>query len=326
MENKEEENFRELFGDDIPHNEQMIEAFSCALQKDKISLSQGRLYITRSVIAFHAQIFGVTTKFVIPFSTIKNVSRRNTAYVIPNAIEIETTDQTYFFTSFIFRDQAYLVISDTLGESEYTQESDIDANSQDSDSADSQSAEAQVDDKDERDLELKRRLAEPEGILHMEEGTEKNAEKMIEEIPLAEIPPKKRSSSERRHKKPKKKREEIVVPPQSPIEYPPVSGHCAHSTEGDDQHRQTVLFQETLPISVKDFWRAFLDNNSDFWNKVNQLYGHIDCTCENWKPSDSGCCVTRAMKFVALLNIKLAPKSTRVTQHNLLASFLRTNC
>jgi len=98
--------FHQLFESKLDKDEMLIEDFTCALQKERM-LVHGRIYISEKHVCFYSQLFGVTLK-VIPLIEIIELFKRNTALVFPNAIEIVTREKSkHFFTSFIFRDQAY---------------------------------------------------------------------------------------------------------------------------------------------------------------------------------------------------------------------------
>ncbi|RGB39488.1 GRAM domain-containing protein [Rhizophagus diaphanus] len=102
---KRNKDFHNYFKE-IPKNEHLVNNFSCALQKEKI-LSHGMMFISLYHICFHSNILGWVTNIVIPFSEIKEIEKKMTAYVIPNAIQITTKDSKYFFASFLSRDTVY---------------------------------------------------------------------------------------------------------------------------------------------------------------------------------------------------------------------------
>ena len=103
--------------------------YSCALQKD--ILVHGRLYVSKNYLCFYSNIFRwetcvspfffwVATVFFSVLETVlqvrlrwkdvKNIVKEKTALVIPNAIEITTSDERYFFTSFLARDRAFMML------------------------------------------------------------------------------------------------------------------------------------------------------------------------------------------------------------------------
>lgn len=92
----------------LPLDDILIEDWHCALQKD--ILVTGRLYVTQERICFHSNLFGWVNHTMIPFSDIVSLQKRSTAFVIPNAIQIITLDQKYFFTSFMSRDSAFTLL------------------------------------------------------------------------------------------------------------------------------------------------------------------------------------------------------------------------
>lgn len=103
------EEFHERFN--LP-DEELLQWYSCALSLR--ILLHGRLYVTPNYVCFFslfndATIFGVEpTVVTIPFSTIASITKRNSALVFPNAIEIVCSDGTaHFFASFLVRDKVY---------------------------------------------------------------------------------------------------------------------------------------------------------------------------------------------------------------------------
>jgi hypothetical protein len=79
-----EEILKQIFGD----VGELIDDFSCAVESTV--LLHGRMYITTKYICFYSNLFGLEKKIRIPYSHIKNISKENTAMVIPNAIAIAT--------------------------------------------------------------------------------------------------------------------------------------------------------------------------------------------------------------------------------------------
>ncbi|RLV98990.1 hypothetical protein DV515_00010261 [Chloebia gouldiae] len=76
--------------------------YACALQKD--ILLQGRLYLSENWLCFHSNIFRWET------TDITFMTKEKTARLIPNAIQIATKGEKFFFTSFSARDRSYLSI------------------------------------------------------------------------------------------------------------------------------------------------------------------------------------------------------------------------
>ncbi|XP_028400786.1 protein Aster-B-like isoform X2 [Dendronephthya gigantea] len=96
--------FRRLFKD-IPESERLITDYSCALQRD--ILVHGRLYVSQSWLCFYANIFGWETLVTINLKHVTSLTKEKTALVIPNAIQVWSESEKYFFTSFVSRDSTY---------------------------------------------------------------------------------------------------------------------------------------------------------------------------------------------------------------------------
>lgn len=101
--NEVRKNFPEL-----PANEMLIGDYSCALQKD--ILVHGRIYITTNYLCFYANIFRWETAVSIPWKEVTAMTKEKTALVIPNAVQICTGSDKYFFTSFAARDKTHVVM------------------------------------------------------------------------------------------------------------------------------------------------------------------------------------------------------------------------
>ncbi|KAI8143587.1 GRAM domain-containing protein [Fennellomyces sp. T-0311] len=108
--NRRRRYFHSLF-QSVPLDEQVIEVYRCALQKD--ILVQGHLYVSEHHVCFKANIFGWVTNMVLSFADIVAIEKRKTVKMIPNAIEIrQRNNQKQLFTSFLSRDQAFSVMHD----------------------------------------------------------------------------------------------------------------------------------------------------------------------------------------------------------------------
>ena len=93
---------REWFG--LPESEELLEEYSCALLK-KILL-QGRMYVFREHICFYSKVFTFVTKRTIELRTVTSINRaKNMGF--PNSIEVIGSGKRYFFTSFLFREDAF---------------------------------------------------------------------------------------------------------------------------------------------------------------------------------------------------------------------------
>ncbi|XP_036074381.1 protein Aster-C isoform X2 [Rousettus aegyptiacus] len=92
----------------LPDTEKLIADYACALQKD--ILLQGRLYLSENWLCFHSNIFRWETTISIALKNITFMTKEKTARLIPNAIQIITEGEKFFFTSFGARDRSYLSI------------------------------------------------------------------------------------------------------------------------------------------------------------------------------------------------------------------------
>ena len=92
----------------LPLSEMLIGDYSCALQKD--ILVHGRVYITTNYLCFYANIFRWETAVSIPWKEVTAMTKEKTALVIPNAVQICTGSDKYFFTSFAARDKTHVLM------------------------------------------------------------------------------------------------------------------------------------------------------------------------------------------------------------------------
>ncbi|KAM8821179.1 protein Aster-C [Eudromia elegans] len=101
------EEFKRQFSH-LPESERLVVDYACALQKD--ILLQGRLYLSENWLCFHSNIFRWETTISIALKDITFMTKEKTARLIPNAIQIATKGEKFFFTSFSARDRSYLSI------------------------------------------------------------------------------------------------------------------------------------------------------------------------------------------------------------------------
>ncbi|XP_029385441.1 protein Aster-C isoform X2 [Echeneis naucrates] len=95
--------FKKLFRE-LPESERLIIDYPCALQRD--ILLQGRLYLSEKWLCFYSNVFR-GTKITVLLKDIQSMSREKTARLIPNAIQISTSTEKIFFTSFSAREKSY---------------------------------------------------------------------------------------------------------------------------------------------------------------------------------------------------------------------------
>lgn len=102
--------FKNKFG--LTKDEVIDDLFSCALM-DKI-LIQGKLFISNKKLCFHSYFNRHTllgeTKMIIPKYDILKIEKRINALIFDNSIAVITNKGEIFFTSFVFRNQAYISI------------------------------------------------------------------------------------------------------------------------------------------------------------------------------------------------------------------------
>nr|XP_029132170.1 protein Aster-B-like [Labrus bergylta] len=96
--------FKKLFKE-LPESERLIVDYPCALQRD--ILLQGRLYLSENWLCFYSNVFR-GTKIILTLKDVVTMTREKTARLIPNAIQVCTSTDKYFFTSFSAREKSYL--------------------------------------------------------------------------------------------------------------------------------------------------------------------------------------------------------------------------
>jgi len=92
----------------LPPDEILLGDYSCALQKD--ILVHGRIYITSRFLCFYANIFKWETAVTIRWKEVDAMTKEKTALVIPNAIQICTISEKFFFCSFATRDKTHMML------------------------------------------------------------------------------------------------------------------------------------------------------------------------------------------------------------------------
>ncbi|TMW55100.1 hypothetical protein Poli38472_013862 [Pythium oligandrum] len=102
---KDMTDFQKKFKLDSP--EQVVESYSCALFLNNFP-NHGRMYLTRERLCFTGWR---DTIYVLSYTDIVAMEKKNTALIVPNAIEITAQNgEKTFFTSFVFRDECYQCI------------------------------------------------------------------------------------------------------------------------------------------------------------------------------------------------------------------------
>jgi hypothetical protein len=104
--------FHKLFKEKFPSestftDRDLINEFSCALLRNKSLLLHGTMYTTKKYFAFHSNIFGYETYLIKRWAEVTQLKKENIALVFPTAISLTTHDESYFFASFMARNQAF---------------------------------------------------------------------------------------------------------------------------------------------------------------------------------------------------------------------------
>uniref|UniRef100_UPI0035900934 GRAM domain-containing protein 2B-like isoform X6 n=1 Tax=Myxine glutinosa TaxID=7769 RepID=UPI0035900934 len=106
--NKQNIHYHKLFNE-VSEEEGLVDTFTCALQKD--ILYQGRLFVSKNWICFHANLFGKNVRISIPVPMVKFVKKEKTAKLLPNAVQIILENmECHTFASFLSRDTALKVL------------------------------------------------------------------------------------------------------------------------------------------------------------------------------------------------------------------------
>ncbi|XP_030253383.1 protein Aster-C isoform X1 [Sparus aurata] len=95
--------FKKLFKE-LPESERLLLDYPCALQRD--ILLQGRLYLSQGWLCFYSNVFW-GTKITLTLKDIVTMTREKTARLIPNAIQVCTSTEKLFFTSFSAREKSF---------------------------------------------------------------------------------------------------------------------------------------------------------------------------------------------------------------------------
>ena len=296
------EEFRKFFKD-IPHDERLIVDYSCALQKD--ILVHGRMYITQNWICFYANIFRWETVLTITAKEITAVTKERTARVIPNAIQITTSKDKFFFTSFGARDKTYLMLfriwqnallDQPMSPPEmwqwihmsYGDELGLTSNDDDyvpptsyDDGAEEQEEEEECDDKIEK----------------------------VETDVLALIPPAKEEDSliaDMYHK----------VINEDDAEIPTDVSDETDESEGEvtcaslHQHIGKINCNDVYPVSVDKLFQIIFTDTA-FMTSVHEARRSYNINLPAWQEDDQGGHRTRMVSYMISLNYSIGPKSSR---------------
>ena len=68
------------------------------------------MYVSQNFISFYANIFGWETQTSIRLRDVTSITKEKTALIIPNAVQVSTESERFFFTSFVTRDSTFMML------------------------------------------------------------------------------------------------------------------------------------------------------------------------------------------------------------------------
>ncbi|WFD18808.1 hypothetical protein MCAP1_001019 [Malassezia caprae] len=295
----------------IPEDDYLIESYSCAMSRDL--LIQGRLYVSEAHLAFHSNILGWVTSIVVSFSDVVSIEKRNTAYLIPNAIIVKTLENRYTFSSLVSRDLTYGMLvniwrlsapsaaAQQLADTEATDESDGEAHASDPDQSKEGMEDASMPDKsvDEGSSSVqgsRPKLTKREKLRHKLHAARLNAKKKGQQEAEADADNELDDSDEE-------------VDHDDGQEHPVTS--CDWESKGE--HLKEVVMDDTFDATphqlfdlmfVSDFLERFFKENQQLqevnvgeWNSEDKTKDEAEAA--------------RKVTYVKALNGPIGPKQTR---------------
>ena len=94
-----------VFGKQLAPGERLVRVFRCAIAKP--TLMEGKLWLSEHHICFKLNWPG-QTRIIINFDDVIDIRKSAFANIVPNAIEIETTTQSWFFGSLTGRGEKFI--------------------------------------------------------------------------------------------------------------------------------------------------------------------------------------------------------------------------
>ncbi|KAM7064714.1 protein Aster-C isoform 3-T3 [Acridotheres tristis] len=333
------EEFKRQFSH-LPDSERLIVDYACALQKD--ILLQGRLYLSENWLCFHSNIFRWETTISIALKDITFMTKEKTARLIPNAIQIATKGEKFFFTSFSARDRSYLsifrlwqnVLLDKLTKQEFWQlvhqsyGSELGLNSEEMESFHSssedngQSRSSICDDSAERDEKLPKMIGlvreptlqtEVESLnRHMLPGVEESpSEKQIKSpFPSSERKPAKLVRSRSLEKSLDLNENENLPEKSSASD----SEEAVKETDNDLYGR---LFINRVFHITADKMFEILFTNSHFMQRFLNSRSIVDAVSTPWNRDSNGNQL-RTLTYTVTINNPLCGKFTTATEKQIL--------
>ncbi|XP_020623293.1 GRAM domain-containing protein 1B-like isoform X2 [Orbicella faveolata] len=303
--------FKRLFKE-LPESEQLIVDYSCALQRD--ILVHGRLYISQNWLCFYANIFGWETFVTIQCTEISSIRKEKTALVIPNAVQVCTETEKYFFASFISRDTAYTVLfriwqnallDQPLSPSELIQVvgkySEGKEGSSDNDDSD--------DDEKQGVFEDSGSEGDVEGELPSDSVSSRSQSSLGTELgPENQTVPDKDSENA----------PVVSVTPPSPGVLSPTGLENGQLLRPEvpvkcvcDTHLSKEIVNEEFPVSVDTLYE-YLFTESDFYKRVQKGRRTKDLVLNPWETAEDG--QRRTITYTVSLNHALGPKHSPTTE------------
>lgn len=102
---KKTEDMRRMFN--LPDTENVIQDYACSMRKSVLVM--GRMFISQNYVCFYASI--PETLESIPFRKITDIVKDHTALLFNNAINFVTPSATYYYGSFVHRDETFNLLS-----------------------------------------------------------------------------------------------------------------------------------------------------------------------------------------------------------------------
>ncbi|XP_058941918.2 protein Aster-B isoform X4 [Pocillopora verrucosa] len=317
--------FKRLFKE-LPESEQLIVDYSCALQRD--ILVHGRLYISQNWLCFYANIFGWETFVTIQCKDITSIKKEKTALVIPNAVQVFTESEKYFFASLISRDTTYTVLfriwqnallDQPMTPSEliqlvgkYSEGREDSSENDDSDDDDekhgvSEDSVSEDDVEGETPSDSLSSHSQSQSSLGTENGPgnqtipSKEGERapkvaITPPSPGASLSPGQDSGQFPASEDRKSSNEAITVP---------VSCMC-------EAHLSKEFFNEEFPVSVDTLFE-FLFTESDFYKRVQKERRTKDLVFNPWEVTGDG--QRRILTYTVSLNHAIGPKFSPTTEY-----------
>lgn len=297
---KRQTEFHQMFKQ-IPLNEKLIEDYSCALQKE--ILVQGRLYISDAHICFNSNILGWVTNFVIPFSEVIQIEKRNTAGLFPNAIAVQTLHSKNLFCSLLNRDGTIAMMTrfwnynihgfnkDSLVYRDQLTDDDMDDSSHENDDerAENSDSESSAEDSD--------------GDAESDASFEANDEDTSENLEKAD-------GSDAVMNESKDSSKESTGDTFNGISFQGPKTHAPTSNGYEKKSGETLITDETISAPVGVVYTLLFGDDSSFMKKVLEKGKNFDISEIPLFSSSDGK-KTRNYTYVKPLGGPVGPKQTR---------------